>query len=155
AVEKTLDDDGLARCFLQLVGDITNQGDTSKRLDPTKVNDPATLQAARAQIRSPNLNFSKEHRALDEWAELMFSAPRLPHAQRTQKVEALLYGYNPRVAPAGQAATLFLITLPSVRNFVDSATRDGIYVRAAQCLAAVRRCQLLHQGKLSGLAEMC
>ena len=67
----------------------------------------------------------------------------------------MLHGYDPRVAPAGQAASLCLMTLPSVLKLVDSATRDGIYVRAAQCLAAVRRWQLLHQGKLSGLAEMC
>jgi hypothetical protein len=155
AIEKTLDDVGLARCLLRFVGDRTNQSDTPKQLDATKVNDPATLQAVRSKIRSLNLNFSTEHRALDEWAELMFTAPHLPYAQRTQKVEAMLHGYDPRVAPAGQAATLFLITLPNVRKLVDSAMSDGIYVRAAQCLAAVRRWQLLHQGKLSGLAEMC
>lgn len=155
AIEKKLDDDGLARSFLELIGDITNPVDPSKRLDPTKWNDPATLRAARAQIRSLNLNFSREHQALDEWAKLMFAAPSLPHAQRTRKVQALLQRSDPRTVPAGRAPILFLIALPHPGNYVDATTRDGVYVRAAQCLAAVKRWQLLHQGKLSGLAEMC
>jgi hypothetical protein len=67
----------------------------------------------------------------------------------------MLHRYDPRVAPAGQAAPLFLTTLPNIPKFVDYSMRDGMYVRGAQCLAAVRRWQLLHEGKLSGLAEMC
>ncbi len=38
---------------------------------------------------------------------------------------------------------------------MDTDVRNGLYVGAAQCLIAVRRWQILHQGKLAGLAEMC
>jgi len=78
AIDKALDEDGLARYFMQVVADTMGNFDPSKRVDPRVLDDPATRQRVRAQLAIMRLNFDREHRAVDEWTKAMLASPSLP-----------------------------------------------------------------------------
>jgi hypothetical protein len=155
AVDRSLDDDEFARYVMQLVSDIMSNVDASKKVDPKRLHDPASLEKMRAQIRAMNLNFAREHQALDECTKSLLSMPTVPYAQRIPRFDAVFHRYDPRAVPAGQGAAILVMTFPDARNLVESDVRDRLYVGAAQCLIAARRWQLLHQGKSAGLGVMC
>ena len=108
-----------------------------------------------AKFRAARLNFAQEHRAVDEWAKGMLSLPGIPYARRQSTIEAILRKYDPRHQPAGQSALIFSMTLPDFRNLITVAANDPLYIRAAECVTATRRWQMLHRGKTASLAEMC
>ena len=94
-VEKRLDEDGVARFFMQFAADMMAIRTPRSASTPRRLNDPASLARMKAQLRAMNLNFAREHQALDAYAKTMFSLSAIPYAQRVPRLESVLRPYDP------------------------------------------------------------
>jgi hypothetical protein len=156
AVEKPLDRDGRVRYFIKLYDSVTKPSDPSKRLDPRKLQDPQVLAKAAAQLDSLKLNFPRERQAIDDWAKTMLALRTAPYPDRIRGAEAVLQRYvAPRGGDPSESASLFLMTNPDSRSLLHVSVNDPLYIGAAECLIALKRWEILRQGRLVSLSAVC
>ncbi len=95
-VEKRLDEDGVARFFMQFAADMMSNTVSREAPRPETAQRPRLAGEDEAQLPAMNLNFAREHQALDAYVKTMFSLSAIPYAQRVPRLESVLRPYDPR-----------------------------------------------------------
>ena len=156
AVEKRLDHDGRVRYFIKLFERFSQLSDPSKRVDPRSLQDPQFMAKAAAQFDSLKLNFPRERKAVDDWTRSMLALRTASYRERILGADTVIQKYSPtQGGKLSDGASLFLMMIADSRSLIQVSVNDPIYTGAAQCLVALKRWEILRQGKLVSLAAVC
>jgi hypothetical protein len=155
-IEKSIDHDGRVRYFIKLFEAFAQSSDPSKRVDPRNLQDPRFMARASADFDALKLNFPRERQALDDWTKSLLSLRTAPYSERIRRAEAVIQHYRPpQGGKLAEGASLFLMTISDPHLLLQISANDPTYIGAAECLIALKRWEILRQGRLVSLPAIC